>query len=36
MSFLGIIPARKGSKNLLNKNILKINNKPFFFMPQML
>ena len=31
MSFLGIIPARKGSKSLLNKNILKINNKPLFF-----
>ena len=27
---LAIIPARKGSKRLVNKNILKLNKKPLF------
>lgn len=31
ISFLGILPARKGSKSLKNKNILKINNKPLLY-----
>ena len=27
-TFIGLIPARKGSKGLLNKNMLHLNNKP--------
>ena len=28
LNFIGLIPARKGSKGLLNKNMLSLNNKP--------
>ena len=31
MRVLGIIPARSGSKGILNKNIVNLNNKPLIY-----
>ena len=28
MKFISVIPARKGSKSIKNKNVIKIKNKP--------
>ena len=31
MNFLGIIPARSGSKSIKNKNIVELNGKPLIY-----